>query len=321
MISGSNIFMTGGAGFIGSHIVKRLVGRNNVVVYDTLGRNALRNICSEHKNLSVIKGNTLDYSSLLSAMKGSDIVIHLASVSGVDTVIRDPILTMMVNTVGSFNVIESSFVSRVKRLIVFSTGEVYNTTFKPHEEDTMKVNPPGNPRWTYSASKIAAEHMAFSYHNKHNLPIVIIRPFNIYGPAQVGTGTINNFIKKAICNDTLEVHGDGSQIRSWCYVSDIVDFVEMCCYSDDVISNVFNVGNHNGALSVYELAKKIISASRSDSRIKFVDKPYDGYIDIGLRIPSVDKAMAFGFEAKTDLDDGIAKTLDWYNENSSSWME
>jgi len=143
--------------------------------------------------------------------------------------------------------------------------------------------------------------------------VISIRPFNIYGPGQVGEGAIHNFIVQALKGESLKVFGNGDQIRSWCFVDDTVNAVMLCLENDKVIGEVFNIGNPRGTITVYGLAEKIISISKSKSTIELVSRDFQ---DIELRIPSIDKAQKLlGFEAHTDLNEGLQKTIDWYRNN------
>lgn len=314
-IQGKKIFLTGGAGFIGSHLVDRLVNHTEIVIYDNLQRNALQKMrCNNHKNITLIEGDILDFEKLKKAMEGSNIVIHLAAIAGIDTVIKSPTQTMNVNMIGAHNVLKAAkHLSKLERLVVFSTSEVFGSyTYKSTEGDVTKMGAVGSARWTYAVSKLAAEHLAYSYFKEYGMPTLSVRPFNIYGPGQVGEGAIHHFVKRALNNEDIEIHGDGDQIRSWCYIDDIVDCVLSCLEKDEAVGNVFNVGNPKGTVTIYGLALVVLKVCHSKSNIKFVPKRY---ADVELRIPSIEKArQILGFEPKVDLEEGIRRTADWYWE-------
>ena len=315
-IKNKRIFITGGAGFIGSAIVERLISENEVVVYDTLQRNTLdKTQFKNHPNLKVIQGNVLDEQMLNKGMKNCDIVIHMAAILGVPIVIRDPVKTLKTNIVGTLNVLETAMkLNGLERLINFSTSEVYGTySYKLGEGETTSIGAVGEARWTYSLSKLAGDHMGLSYHNQFGLPVASVRPFNIYGPRR-GEAAIYLFITKAIKNEDIEVHGDGDQIRSWCFIDDFVDGILLCLEKKEAIGEIFNIGNPQGTITVLSLAQLIVRLCGSKSRIKFVPKPY---ADIELRIPSIEKARKLlGYEPKVDLEEGLKRTIEWYRKQN-----
>lgn len=316
-IKNKKIFLTGGSGFIGTKIVERLIKNNEIVVYDTLQRNSLKNTnIVEHPNLNLIKGDVLDFEKLKDSIKGSEIVIHLAAIAGIDTVIKSPTKTMNVNYIGTSNLLKAANeLKNVYRFIDFSTSEVYGSyAYKRDESDVTTMGAVGEARWTYSISKLAAEHLTHSYHKEFGLPTISIRPFNIYGPGQIGEGAIHNFIKRAINNEDILIHGDGDQIRSWCYVDDVVDGVLLCLENEQAIGQVFNIGNPRATITILSLAEKIKSIAESSSEIIFVPK---NYVDVELRIPDIKKSKELlGYSPKIDLNEGLKRTIEWYKENS-----
>ena len=167
----------------------------------------------------------LDSAAVRQAMEGCDAVIHLASIAGVDTVLRNPVLTMRVSLLGTMNVLEAAAAKGgIKRVIDFSTSEVFGRyAYNVTEWDATTLGAVGEARWTYAVAKLATEHLAMNYWKQYQLPACSIRPFNIYGPRQVGEGAVHHFIVRALRGEPLQVHNDGSQIRAWCYVDDIVD--------------------------------------------------------------------------------------------------
>ncbi len=315
-IKDKKIFLTGGAGFIGSSIVGRLVQDNEIVVYDTLQRNALKgSACKDHPNIRLVQGDVLDLGNLKAAIKGCDIVIHLAAIAGVDTVLRSPTRTMRTNLTGTANVLEAAnTLDRLERLVNFSTSEVYGTyAYKMQESDSTNMGAVGESRWTYAISKLASEYMALSYFKEYGMPVVSLRPFNIYGPGQVGEGAIHSFVTRALKGETLQIKGDGDQIRSWCFVDDIVDGILLCLENDKSVGETFNIGNPRGTITILSLAEKIIGMAGSKSRIEFVPKDY---VDVELRIPSIEKAkVLLGYTPKYSLDDGLKRTIKWYSGN------
>lgn len=309
MFKNKQIFITGGAGFIANTIIKRLIDQNKIIVYDNFHRDTLSNSgYSSHKNISIIKGDILDYPHLYDSMAGADIVVHAAAIAGIDTVILEPTKTMRVNMIGTANVFEAACRHGIKeRIIDFSTSEIFGgMAYKSTEEDFAVSGAAGEARWSYAVSKLAGEHLAMAYFKEFALPVVTIRPFNIYGPGQTGEGAINIFIKSALKNQDIYIYGDGNRIRAWCYVDDFVDGLLLCMKKKEAIGESINIGNTRAVITVYGLAQTISRVLNSTSKIIF--KP-DLSADIDLRIPSIKKAEALlGYQAKVDLEEGILRT-------------
>jgi|SRR5438552_1175745 len=316
MIKGKTIFITGGAGFIGSALAGRLVEHNQLLVYDNLSRNSLKDkAIKDHANLKLVEGDVLNFECLTEAMQGADIIVHCAAIAGIDTVIKSPVTTMRVNMVGSANVLQAAAqLPRCERVVCFSTSEVFGQqSFRSTETDSTVMGQVGEARWTYAVSKLAEEHLAIAYHQEKWLPTTVVRPFNVYGPGQVGEGALRIFIQRAIKNEPIQIHGDGTQIRAWCYVDDMVDGVLLAMSHPKAIGESFNIGNQKAVTTIYGLASAVVRVLDSSSPITFARKDY---VDVELRVPSVIKARErLGFEAKVDLDEGIRRTADYYREH------
>jgi nucleoside-diphosphate-sugar epimerase len=312
-IDGRTILLTGGAGFIGSALAARLLPRNRVVVFDTGARNALADSgLVDHPNLKFIIGDVLDPAALREAIRGCTIVVHLAAIAGVDTVIKMPVTTMKVNMIGTYNALEAALAEgTIERFVDFSTSEVFGSyAYKVSEGDVTSLGAVGEARWTYAVSKLATEHLSHNYRVQYGLPALSVRPFNIYGPGQVGEGAIHRFIVRALRGEDIEIHKDGSQIRAWCYVDDIVEAVLRCLVRPEAVGEAFNVGNPRSVLTIYDLARMVVRLSGSESRLTFVHWPHT---DVELRIPNIDKARrVLGFEPQVDLEDGLLRTIAWY---------
>lgn len=313
MITDKHIFITGGAGFIGSALIGHLIEKNRIVVYDNLTRNSLKDKAyKDHPNLKLIEGDVLDFESLRKAIEGAEIIVHCAAIAGIDTVIKKPVNTMRVNMVGSANVLEAaSRVKGVTRVVCFSTSEIFGQhAFRSTETDMAVTGKVGEARWTYAVSKLAEEHLAIAYHKEKGLPTTVLRPFNVYGPGQVGEGALRTFIQRAISNETIEIHGDGTQIRAWCYVDDMVEGVLLAMTHPNAVGESFNIGNQRAVTTIYGLASTVVRVLASSSSIIFTRKDY---ADVELRIPAVQKAQELlGFEAKVDLDEGVLRTAEFY---------
>lgn len=317
--SGRRILITGGAGFIGSHLVERLAPTNDIVVFDTLRRNALVPAgLDRHPRVKLIVGDVLDGAALKSAADGCDAVIHLASIAGVDTVLNNPVLTMRVSMLGTWNALDAAQASgKVQRFIDFSTSEVFGRyAYNVTEWDATTLGAVGEARWTYAVAKLATEHLAMNFWKQHGLPTVSIRPFNIYGPRQVGEGAVHHFIVRALAGEPLQVHNDGSQIRAWCYVDDIVDGILLALEKPEAVGHAFNIGNPRSTLTIYSLAREIVRLSSSGSPVTFV--PWD-HADVELRIPNISKARELlSYEPKIDLEEGLLRTVYWYRSHRTT---
>ncbi|MFW6108231.1 MAG: NAD-dependent epimerase/dehydratase family protein [bacterium] len=314
-VQGRRIFVTGGAGFIASTLIDRLVDANEVTVYDNFRRNALAGTRLEgHPHLTVVRGDVLDAEALRRAAAGHDVFVHAAAIAGVDTVIANTVGTMQVNMLGTANALEAAArLERCERFINFSTSEVFGThTYKSGEDDLTHMGAVGEARWTYAVSKLAGEHLCHAYHKEQGLPAVTVRPFNVYGPRQVGEGAVHVFITRALRGEPLEIHGDGDQIRSWCYIDDLVQALLLCLERPEAVGQCFNVGNPRGTVTVYGLALAVVRACQTGSPIVFVPKTY---VDVELRIPNIDKARrALGYEPQVHLEEGLWRTAAWYRE-------
>ncbi|MBA3679590.1 MAG: NAD-dependent epimerase/dehydratase family protein [Bacteroidetes bacterium] len=312
MIKNKTIFITGGAGFIANTLIKYYISDNKIVVYDNFHRDTLTSSdVSKHPNLKIIKGDVLNLAALTAAMKGSDIVIHAAGIAGIDTVIKNPVRTMQVNMIGTANALEAAHANGIKeRFIDFSTSEVFGSmAFKSSETDSTVSGSAGEARWTYAVSKLAGEHLAHAYFKQFQLPVVTVRPFNVYGPGQTGEGAIQIFIKKALKNEDIHIDGDGSQIRAWCFVDDFVDCLIRCVENPKAIGESFNIGNARAVITILGLAQLVCRVLKSDSKILH-DAPLSA--DIAIRIPSVEKTKdVLDFKAKVDLEEGVLRTAEW----------
>ena len=220
---------------------------------------------------------------------------------------------MRVNLIGTYNVLEAANATRtsLERVIDFSTSEVFGThAYKVEETHVTSQGSVGEARWTYAVSKLAGEYLAHSYFDEYGLPATSVRPFNVYGPGQVGSGAIHHFTVRALAGEELVIHGDGSQIRAWCFVDDVVEALLLVLEREEAVGEVFNIGNPRSVVTVFDLAARIRRLAGSDSEIIF--RPLH-YTDVEMRIPNVDKARnLLGWEPRVDLDDGLARTIAWY---------
>jgi UDP-glucose 4-epimerase len=315
-LQGRRVVITGGAGFIGTTLARRLVDGNEIVAIDNLHRDALTGTeLAEHPNFTFVQADVLDAERIRELTVGATHIVHCAAIAGVDTVLESPVRTMRVNLIGTYNVLEAAHATQVtlERLVDFSTSEVFGTrAYRVEETHVTSGGSVGEARWTYAVSKLAGEYMAHSYFDEYGLPATTVRPFNIYGPGQVGVGAIHTFTVRALAGDDLVIHGEGSQIRAWCYIDDMIQALLLALERDEAIGETFNVGNSRSTVTVLDLAERIKRLTGSESEIVF--QPLH-YTDVEIRIPNVDKARRLlGFDANVDLDEGLARTIAWYRE-------
>jgi len=313
-LQGKQVFITGGLGFIGSHLVRRLVEQNQVTVYDNGRRDSLR-LCGsfEHPNLTLIDGDMLDRDALAAALGDPDVVVHLAAIAGVSSYTRHPVRTMRVNFGGPQNLLELLIDRKVERFVNFSTSEVYGA----HAAHVTELSPAGigpasEPRWTYASSKLAAEQLCFAYHARYGLPVVSLRPFNIYGPGQLGEGALRNFVIRALAGEPLQINGDGGQVRAWCHIDDMIDALLEAIVRPEAVGELFNIGNPDAVLTIAELAACIIAHCGSASELAFGPARAQ---EIETRIPDICKAREMlGFSPRVGMDVGLAACIEWYRK-------
>ena len=272
----------------------------------------------DHANVRLVQGDVCDEAAVGQALEGAQYILHMASIAGVDTVMNNPVLTMLVSMQGTMNVLKVAQRMHergadIKRIVDFSTSEVFGRyAFRVTEGDATMLGAVGEARWTYAVSKLATEHLCWNYHKQYGLNTVSIRPFNIYGPRQVGTGAIHHFIRRAIAGQTLTIHNDGSQIRSWCYIDDFIDGLLLVLTHGSAIGHSFNIGAPRSTVTIEQLARDIVRLADSSSSIEHVvwDHP-----DVELRVPDIGKARELlGFNPRVDLEEGLQRTIAWYRQ-------
>jgi len=313
-LQGKRIFITGGAGFIGTTLARQLVDENEVVALDNLHRDALSATdLADHPNFTLHEADVLDAEAVRELARGATHIVHCAAIAGVDTVLASPVRTMRVNLIGTYNVLEAAVATEhtLERLIDFSTSEVFGThAYNVREGQVSTIGSVGEARWTYAVSKLAGEHMAHAYHDELRVPTVTVRPFNVYGPGQIGGGAIRAFIEAALAGNDLTVRGDGAQIRAWCYVDDMVEAALLCLEHPGALGHSFNGGNPRSAVTIYDLAQRVKRLTGCPGELVF--QPLH-YADVELRIPNVEKAREIlGFDARLELDEGLSRTIAWY---------
>lgn len=308
--SSKYIIVTGGAGFIGSHLVERLLGDGHrVVVIDDCSTGSLDNLkaVAIHPGLRVIHSKVSECKNLRKWVAGAQSVYHLAAAVGVELVVKSPIHVMETNLHETEAILRAAAPNRVPVLLA-STSEVYGKSLKPafNEEDDLLIGPPHFGRWSYACSKLMDEFLALAYSQEHSLPVVIVRLFNTVGPRQTGRYgmVLPRFIAAARESRPLIVHGDGKQTRCFCYVLDTVNALVKLQNTPAARGQVFNVGSSE-EISIQALAKLVVKVLRSKSAIKLVSyrKAYAaGFEDMKRRKPVVKKLFRVtGFRPSTPL--------------------
>jgi UDP-glucose 4-epimerase len=302
------VFITGGAGFIGSHLCDALVSRGDeVTILDNLSTGSQENISHLKSKIEVTQGDIRDKDLVESLVANSELVLHMAAALGVDNILENPIESISTNFYGS-EVVLGAALKHDKRILIASTSEIYGKNSKQplSETDDRVIGTPQKLRWTYSDAKSLEEATAHFLFLKKQLRVTTIRFFNTVGPRQTGKYgmVIPRFVKAALENKTLKIFGDGSQTRVFCHVSDSVRAILALANDDKTIGEVFNLGGR-GEISILELAKLIIEKTNSKSEITFTD--YEdayaaGFEDMARRVPDISKILKFtGWEPKLGL--------------------
>ena len=292
-----HILITGGAGFIGSHLSERLVREGHTItVLDDLSTGQLSNISSlsGHPSFNFVEGSVLDRALVAELVQPAEVVFHLAAAVGVKLIMDEPSRSMLTNVAGTENVLDAALQNKAHTFVA-STSEVYGKSakFPFQEDDDLTIGSTKNLRWSYACAKTLDEFLALAHARESGLPVTVLRFFNTTGPRQTGRYgmVIPNFIKAALDNAPLIVHGTGDQSRCFGHVSDVVEALCRLMKTPDARGEVFNIGNDQ-EISIRALAEQIISAVGSSSEIQHV--PYDqvypvGFEDMQRRLPDVSK--------------------------------
>jgi nucleoside-diphosphate-sugar epimerase len=312
------ILITGGAGFIGTHLAQRLIDEGSeITIFDNYRRNSLKSIptLAENPAIKVVSGDVLDPPSIASAINGADTVIHLAAIAGVTSYYTESLRTLQVNILGTVNMLDAAVKAGVRTFIDFSTSEVFGSDAMWVTEETPHgIGPVSDRRWVYATSKLASEHLTLRYGEQYGFQAICVRPFNIYGPRQTGEGAIANFCTAALGGQPLLVYGDGSALRAWCYISDMVDAVMRILKTPEAAGQTFNIGNPSEVENTLGLARRI---ARMVPGAKIERKDVTR-AEVRARIPDITKARrVLGFQPKVDLDEGLANLLAWYQESKA----
>jgi UDP-glucose 4-epimerase len=315
------VLVTGGAGYIGSHLVDLLCDEGHeVTVVDNLSTGRSANIEHRLDEIRFINGSIMDAALVDREVERAQLVFHLAAAVGVRHIVDAPLDSLLVNTRGTENVLSACF-RYWKKVVVASTSEVYGKTAKVpmHEDDDRVLGPTTVHRWSYSTAKAIDEHLAFAY-GAHGLPVVIVRYFNSYGPRldERGYGSVvANILRQALAGEPLTVHGDGAQTRCFTYVDDTVRGTYLAGFTPEAEGLVFNLGNPVET-SISDLATTIRDAVGSTSDITLL--PYEqyygpGFEDTRRRVPDITRAVeVLGWEPRVGLEEGLQRVIEWWQK-------
>jgi UDP-glucose 4-epimerase len=311
-VSHQRIVLTGGAGFIGTHLAEFLGAGHQLVLLDNLRRDSLSYVpvLRALPNIRFQQADIMDHGGLAREMDGADAVVHMAAIAGVSSYYQQPLNTLRVNLLGTINVLDAAVAAGIKRFVYFSTSEVFGPdAMWVGEESPHHIGGASDRRWVYATSKLASEQFVMRYGEAYGLGCVIVRPFNVYGPRQTGEGAIANFCAAAIKGEPLVVYGDGSALRAWCYVGDFVAAVGTILERPETSGEVFNLGNPVEVTSTLGLAR-LVARLVPGTEIRFRDV---SRAEVRSRVPVIDKARRLlGWEPKVGLEEGLSRTLDWY---------
>ncbi len=319
--------ITGGAGFIGSHLAERLLARGDrVVLLDNLSTGSMDNIrhLKTSGQMEYHLDNIENLQLLAELVDDADVIVHLAAAVGVKLIVESPVRTIETNVNGTQRILEAACKKR-KLVLTASTSEVYgkNTNVPFHEDADLVLGPTTKGRWAYAASKALDEFLALSYWKEKKLPVIVVRLFNTVGPRQTGRYgmVLPNFVKQALDNEPICVYGNGKQSRCFCDVRDTVEGLIRLMDTERSIGEVVNVGNTH-EITIENLAKLVKERTGSSSPIEFIpyDRAYEpGFEDMMRRVPSVDKLHALtGFRPQTSLNEIIDRVTAYFRERQEA---
>jgi UDP-glucose 4-epimerase len=302
------VFITGGAGFIGSHLADHYVAAGDqVTVLDNFSTGSKTNLAHLEGKVTTVDGDIRNIELVESLTKDAGLVLHMAAALGVNTILESPLESMSTNIAGS-EVVLNAAAKFNKRIIIASTSEIYGKNPKQplSETDDRVVGAPQKIRWTYSDAKAIEEAMAFALHQEKNLPVTTVRLFNTVGPRQTGRYgmVVPRFVHAALKNEPITIYGDGTQSRVFCHVADAVQAIATIAVTDSTIGEVFNVGG-TGEVTIKQLAEQVLAITGSKSQITYT--PYSdaypaGFEDIQRRVPDISKVKnAIGWAPTKDL--------------------
>ncbi|MBI3950392.1 MAG: GDP-mannose 4,6-dehydratase [Acidobacteria bacterium] len=315
------ILITGGAGFIGSHLAEMLLKRDHcVVVLDDLSSGSIKNVSHLRSDprFELVPESVDRLRVLAELVDIADVIFHLAATVGVFNIIESPVKTIVNNISGTEAVLKMA-AKKKKKVIVASTSEVYgkSTTIPFKEDGDLVFGPTSKSRWSYASTKVVDEFLALAYWREFKVPTVVARLFNTIGPRQVGHYgmVVPRFMTQALHGQNLTVYGSGTQSRCFTYVTDVIEWLLLLASNDKTVGEVFNLGNPE-EVTIAELARKIIAVTGADVGIEYI--PYEeayeeGFEDMERRVPDIAKVKAFtGYSPRISLDQALRLIRDWF---------
>jgi len=324
------VLVTGGLGFIGSHLCKQLVDQGvHVRCFDNLLRGRLANVSEIMKqpnaSFELVKGDLLNSDEVMKAVTDVDVVYHLGAIVGVKHYVENPLKVIEVNVLGTHNLLEAARKKDVSKVILASTSEIYgkNIDMPLKEEAERILGATSFDRWCYSTSKALDEHTCYAYYRQYGLKIVILRYFNAYGPKQECSdygGVVSVFIRSILTDQPPQVHGDGKQTRTFTYVDDIINGTILAAEENAAVGETFNLGSDKET-SIIELSELIIRLAGKEDRLSPIFIPYEEfygpfYEDVKRRVPDITKARRIlGYKPEISLEQGLLRTIRWYGRH------
>ena len=326
----STVLITGGAGFVGSHLTELLLSQGHrVLVIDDLSSGNINNLQAVRSNpkFEFVPESINEKNVLAEMVDRADVICHLAATVGVFNIIESPVTTIE-NNIGGTEAVLRTAAKKRKRVLITSTSEVYgkSTAFPFREDGDLTFGPSSKSRWSYACSKVIDEFLALAYWREYRVPTVIARLFNVIGPRQVGRYgmVVPRFFQQALKGDPITVYGTGKQSRCFTYVGDAVEFLMRLALSEEAVGEVYNVGNPD-EISIADLAHRILVASGGNGGIRYI--PYEeayeeGFEDMDRRVPDITKITRLtGYAPQFSLDEALRLTRDWFVERGQAEAE
>lgn len=311
------VLITGGLGFIGAHLARFYIHKGATVVLLDKGNERQSSFFemgfNNHPNLQVLNGDILNDSFLKDLGTDFDVIIHAAGILGIQKVCEQPFLTADVNVFGTRKILDFAIrQKKLTRFLLFSTSEVYGKEAFWAEENSPSIIPNKGSRWIYASSKQFSEYLLKAFIHEFNVPGIIVRPFNIYGPYRKGSNAITTFVMKALNNEQIVISGSGNQVRAWCHIDDFIEGIHKMIIKENIIGEAFNLGNSDQPISILDLANLVCAQLNSKSEVVVSHNDTD---DVQNRIPNIEKARnLLGFSPKISLTEGIHSLFVWLSQ-------
>lgn len=315
----NNVLVTGGSGFLGSHLIEKLVALGfNIKVLDNNWRGSKRNLEGVKNEIEFIEADVRNYEAVKQATKDVDIIFHLASIQGTKKFYLHPELVIDVGILGNINVAKATVENNVKRVLFTSSSEIYGdpNVFPTSETHPATIPDTTNPRYAYALQKLVGESIFLNYARKFSFDVSIVRIHNAYGPRMGWDHVMPEFIKRLILNENFTVQGTGNETRSFCFVDDIIDGIILAATKDEGKNEIFNIGNPEEEMSINQLIEHLKNVTNKDIAPVYIERPEGSTL---RRKPDITKARKMlGFTPKVIVEEGLRKTFEWY-ENEIKW--